>query len=235
MTAPLFELLDAGKTYGVGDVCVRALNHVSVAIGQGEFVALTGPSGSGKSTLLNVLGGLEPLSTGSLRFAGTPVHGLDAEGRSRFRHSFIGFVFQAFNLLRRTTALENVELPLAYRRVPRRARRERALCALEQVGLADRAGHMVSQLSGGQQQRVAIARALVCEPPVLLADEPTGNLDSKHAADILDLLRHANAARGTTIIMVTHDRDIAGQARRLIAFRDGRIVADNAGVPAHAA
>ena len=235
MTTPLFELLDVSKSYGVGNVRVCALNHVSVSVRQGEFVALTGSSGSGKSTLLNVLGGLEAPSAGTFRFAGTAVHGLDAEGRSRFRHSFIGFVFQAFNLLRRTTALENVELPLAYRRIPRRPRRERALHALEQVGLSDRAGHMVSQLSGGQQQRVAIARALVCEPPVLLADEPTGNLDSRHAGDILDLLRQANATRGTTIIMVTHDRDIARQANRLIGFRDGRIVADQPGVPARAA
>ena len=226
MNAPLLELIDATKIYGEDAGAVHALRHVSLMIGKGEFVALMGPSGSGKSTLLNIIGGLDTLTSGSFRFDGMSIDHLDATGRSRYRHAFVGFVFQGFNLLRRTSALENVELPLLYRNVPTHVRRRRALEALEQVGLADRAGHAPAQLSGGQQQRVAIARALVCDPVLLVADEPTGNLDTARTEEILSLLQGLNRSRGTTLVMVTHEADVALRAKRIIEFRDGCIRED---------
>jgi len=226
MSVPLLELIDACKIYGQGTGEVHALRHVSLAVDKGEFVALMGPSGSGKSTLLNIMGGLDTLTSGTFRFAGVPVDGLDAEGRSRYRHAFSGFVFQSFNLLRRTSAVENVELPLLYRGVAKHDRRSRALEALEHVGMSHRAHHKPAQLSGGEQQRVAIARATVSDPLLMLADEPTGNLDSARADEILRLLSTLTCARGTTLVMVTHDPDVAKHAGRVIEFRDGRISDD---------
>lgn len=224
---PLIALSQASKIYGRGEASVRALDSVSLTVARGDFVALIGPSGSGKSTLMNIIGGLDTLTSGTFYFAGVSINGLDAAGRSRYRQNFVGFVFQGFNLLRRTTALENVELPLLYRRVPYRERRTRALEALEQVGLADRAHHTAAQLSGGQQQRVAIARALACRPLLLVADEPTGNLDSGRTAEILTLLEEMNRVHGTTLVVVTHETEVAAHARRIVEFRDGRISRDD--------
>ena len=235
MSSALVELVDACKTYGHGLGEVRALRHVSLSVEKGEFVALIGPSGSGKSTLLNVIGGLDTLSSGSFRFAGMPIDRLDADGRSRYRHSFTGFIFQDFNLLPRTSAVENVELPLLYRRVPFNLRRRRAFEALEQVGMAHRAHHKPTQLSGGEQQRVAIARALICDPVLIVADEPTGNLDSARTEEILSLLDSVRATRETTLVIVTHDSDVARRARRLIEFRDGCIIGDHIFGTGHAA
>jgi putative ABC transport system ATP-binding protein len=226
MSDPLLELIDVCKVYGRGTSEVHALRHVSLAIEKGEFIALMGPSGSGKSTLLNIMGGLDTLTSGAFRFAGVPVERLDAEGRSRYRHAFSGFVFQGFNLLRRTSAVENVALPLLYRGVAKRDRHRRALEALEHVGMSHRAHHKPAQLSGGEQQRVAIARAVVSDPLLMLADEPTGNLDSARADEILKLLSALTRARGTTLVMVTHDRDVARHAGRVIEFRDGCISRD---------
>jgi putative ABC transport system ATP-binding protein len=235
MSGALLELVDACKIYGQGLGEVHALRHVSVSVKKGEFIALIGPSGSGKSTLLNIIGGLDTLTSGSFRFAGMPIDQLDADGRSRYRHSFTGFIFQDFNLLRRTSALENVELPLLYRKIPSDLRRRRAIEALEQVGMAHRAHHKPTQLSGGEQQRVAIARALVCNPVLIVADEPTGNLDSARTDEILTLLDNVRATRETTLVMVTHDPDVARRARRLIEFRDGHIIGDRMLRVAHAA
>jgi putative ABC transport system ATP-binding protein len=222
----LIEVRDLRKVYRFGDVEVEALRGVSLDIEEGEFVAVMGASGSGKSTFLNLLGALDRPSSGSYRFDGVEVAGLSGDERARLRNRKIGFVFQNFNLLPRATALENVELPLFYGEVPYAEQRARARAALRAVGLADREHHLPSQLSGGQQQRVAIARALVTAPRVLLADEPTGNLDTATSREILDLLRDFHRRQGCTVVLVTHEPDVAAFAERIVTFRDGRVVAD---------
>jgi ABC-type lipoprotein export system ATPase subunit len=225
----LIELRDVCKTYDLGEVQVRALRNVSLNIEAGEYVALIGASGSGKSTLMNTLGCLDRPTSGSYRLAGEDVVTMTLESRATIRNRRIGFVFQNFNLLPRTSALENVELPLLYvRALSARQRRERAILALQQVGLSDRLEHHPGQLSGGQQQRVAIARALVNQPSILLADEPTGNLDSTTSREVLEVVRQLNAERGLSIVLVTHDWDVTRHAQRAIALHDGRVVADTA-------
>ena len=223
---PLIELADVSRVYGSGEAEVRALDHVDLVIGQGEFVAIMGPSGSGKSTAMNTIGLLDRPSSGRFLFNGVEVQGLDRDSRALLRRHFLGFVFQGFNLLPRTSALENVELPLIYKGMPRAERIERARAALHKVGLEGREGHDASQLSGGQQQRVAIARALVGTPMVILADEPTGNLDSHRSHEIMRLLQALNREDGITIVMVTHEEDIAAYASRLIVFADGKVRSD---------
>ena len=225
MDAPLIQLEGVRRVYGRGEAEVRALDGVDLVIASGEFVAVMGASGSGKSTCMNVLGCLDAPTSGEYRFRGVPVGGLDRDQRAILRRLHLGFVFQGFNLLARTTALENVELPLLYRGLRRADRRARALRALERVGLADRASHMPSELSGGQQQRVAIARALVTDPAVVLADEPTGNLDSQRSVEIMELLSELNR-EGITIVMVTHEPDMAAYAGRTVVFRDGKVLSD---------
>ncbi|GAA1684801.1 ABC transporter ATP-binding protein [Glycomyces endophyticus] len=215
------------KVYGHGETAVHALRGVSLAVEQGEYVAVMGTSGSGKSTLMHILGLLDQPTSGSYRLDGVDVAGLDEGAQSLVRSRRIGFVFQAFNLIPRTTAAANVELPLAYARVSRTDRRRRVAAALAQVGLADRAGHKPNQLSGGQQQRVAVARALVTAPSLLLADEPTGNLDSRSTADILDLFDRLHES-GRTIILITHEDEVAERAGRVIRLRDGDVVSDTA-------
>ena len=220
---PLIEFRALSKIYGVGSAAVVALDKVDLAIAPGEFVALMGPSGSGKSTAMNILGCLDVPTVGSYRFLNTAVDAISRTERALLRRHYLGFVFQGFNLLARTTALENVELPLLYRRIAPQVRRARALQALATVGLTEWAKHTPNELSGGQQQRVAIARAIVCEPRVLLADEPTGNLDSARSHSIMALLQELNTAQGLTVVMVTHEADMAAYASRVITFRDGRI------------
>jgi putative ABC transport system ATP-binding protein len=215
------------KVYGSGAAAMRALDGVDLAIGAGEFVAVMGPSGSGKSTAMNILGCLDTPSSGSYRFRGLAVEGLSRDERALLRRGHLGFVFQGFNLLNRTTALENVELPLIYRRVPRAERHARARRALAQVGLAGWETHTPGELSGGQQQRVAIARAMVTEPSLLLADEPTGNLDSARSHEIMALLTGLNRDQGITILMVTHEAAMAAYAGRVIQFLDGRVTSDS--------
>ena len=222
----LIEFQDVGKVFGSGDAAVPALNAVSLRIGMGEFVAIMGPSGSGKSTAMNILGCLDTPTSGAYRFMGVDVGHLDRTRRALLRRRYLGFVFQGFNLLARTSAVENVELPLVYRGMPPAKRRRLALDALARVGLAGREYHTSSELSGGQQQRVAIARAIVTEPTVLLADEPTGNLDTVMSREIMDLLARLNREQGITIIMVTHEPDMAAFTRRTIRFVDGRVDAD---------
>ncbi len=224
--APLIEFRGVTKVYGSGEAEVRALDGVDLAIPRGAFVAIMGPSGSGKSTAMNIMGCLDVPSAGEYRFQSVPVSGLDRDGRTLLRRHMIGFVFQGFNLLSRTTAVENVELPLVYRGMKEEERRRRALVALDQVGLADRANHTSAMMSGGQQQRVAIARAIVTDPAVLLADEPTGNLDTKISREIMAIVTRLNRERGLTVVMVTHEDDIAAYARRVIRFVDGRIESD---------
>ena len=214
------------KLYGEGAGLVRALAGVDLAIARGEFVAIMGPSGSGKSTAMNILGCLDTPSAGRYFFGGADVTSLGRDQRALLRRNFLGFVFQGYNLLARTTAVENIELPLIYRATPKRERRERAIEALHLVGLKGREHHTPAQLSGGQQQRVAIARAIVTDPLVLLADEPTGNLDTQRSHEIMDLLTRLNDERGLTIIMVTHEPDMAAFAHRTIRFLDGRIESD---------
>ena len=230
----LIEARSLVKTYRMGDQVVQALNDVSLDIGEGEFVAIMGASGSGKSTLMNILGCLDRPSAGTLRLAGEEVEGLDGDALASIRNRRIGFVFQQFNLLPRTSAVDNVELPMVYAGVKPAERRTRALAALQRVGLGDRAMHTPAELSGGQQQRVAIARALVNSPKLILADEPTGALDTQTSEDIMRLLAELNT-QGMTIVMVTHEADIAMWARRRIVFRDGRIVEDRPQPPRMAA
>ena len=225
MTTPLIDGRDLHRVYQTGDVEVHALDGVTLAVEAGESLAIVGSSGSGKSTLMNVLGCLDRPTSGSYRLAGEEVAHLDRNRLAEIRNRTIGFVFQSFNLLPRTSALENVELPLAYAGVPTSARRRRAEAALERLGLGDRRRHSPSQLSGGQQQRVAIARALVGEPRVLLADEPTGNLDSRTGREILAILDEL-AAQGITVVLVTHETEVATHAARVVEMRDGRIVSD---------
>jgi putative ABC transport system ATP-binding protein len=223
---PLLAFKDVAKIYGAGGGMVRALASVDLAIDRGEFVAIMGPSGSGKSTAMNIFGCLDSPSRGRYRFAGVDVTELGRDARALLRRNYLGFVFQGYNLLARTSALENVELPLIYRGMARRERREKATHALELVGLADRTRHTPAELSGGQQQRVAIARAIVTDPLVLLADEPTGNLDTTRSREIMELLSRLNSERGLTIIMVTHEAEMAAFAGRHIRFLDGRIASD---------
>lgn len=223
----LIELRDITKVYDLGEVKVTALGGVSLSIEQGEYVALIGASGSGKSTLMNTLGCLDRPTTGSYLLAGEEIATMSRNERAAIRNKRIGFVFQNFNLLARTPAVENVELPLLYTRgISARQRRQRAIKLLEQLGLGDRIDHHSGQLSGGQQQRVAIARALVNEPSILMADEPTGNLDSKTSREMVELFRFLNEEKGLTVILVTHDQDIARNAKRNIVMRDGHLVCD---------
>ena len=214
------------KTYRLGDVLVEALKGVDLSIHAGEFLAVMGPSGSGKSTLMNVLGCLDRPTSGTYRLDGNEVGDLSRDGRAILRRSRIGFVFQGFNLLPRLSARENVELPMIYDGTPAPVRQERADAALSSVGLADRAHHLPSQLSGGQQQRVAIARAIVNTPALILADEPTGNLDSSTSEEIMGIFQRLNDERGITMVLVTHEPDIALFAKRVIRFLDGRMVED---------
>jgi len=226
VTAPLIELQGITRRYGEGAATVYALRGVDLRIDRGEFVAVMGPSGSGKSTCMNIIGCLDTPTEGTYRFEGLDIGALTNDQRALFRRLYLGFVFQGFNLLNRTSALENVELPLIYRRIPVAQRRASAMRALELVGLAGRERHTPGELSGGQEQRVAIARAIVAEPAVLLADEPTGNLDRARSREIMELLVQLNRERGITIIMVTHDAEMAGYARRLVRFVDGRVESD---------
>lgn len=226
MGEPIIELAQVGKDYVSGPTVVRALHSVTLSVEAGEFVAVVGPSGSGKSTMMNIIGCLDRPSHGAYKLAGVAVESRSNNARAVLRNRLIGFVFQGFNLLPRTTALENVELPLVYRGQGSRQRREHARRALEQVGLGDRMHHTPNQLSGGQQQRVAIARALVTDPPLLVADEPTGNLDTRTSDEILALLQALNRERGITIVMVTHEPDVAACASRVIVMRDGRVRSD---------
>ena len=223
---PFIAFEKVQKLYGEGAGLVRALAGVDLSIARGEFVAIMGPSGSGKSTAMNILGCLDTPSAGRYIFAGADVTSLTRDQRALLRRNFLGFVFQGYNLLARTTAIENVELPLIYRGMPRHERHERAVGALHLVGLEGREHHTPAQLSGGQQQRVAIARAIVTDPLVLLADEPTGNLDTQRSHEIMGLLTRLNDERGLTIIMVTHEPDMAAFAHRTIRFLDGRIDSD---------
>ena len=224
MADPLITLDRVGRTYQMGRMAVHALADVSLTVGEGEFLAIVGPSGSGKSTMMNILGCLDRPSAGNYLLAGTPVSELGDDGLARIRSRTIGFVFQSYNLLPRTTALDNVMTPLLYQNVSRRERTTRARAALERLGLGDRLHHEPSELSGGQQQRVAIARALVTNPALLLADEPTGNLDSASGLEVMAILRELNAS-GRTIVLITHDGDVAAEASRQIHLRDGRIAA----------
>ncbi len=223
--ARVIELSDVSKVYESGELAVQALRSVSLVIREGEFVAIMGPSGSGKTTLLAILGCLDRPTSGSYQLVGEEMSTLDETRRAHVRGERIGFVFQAYNLLPRTTAYRNVELPLVYAGVPAKERRSRVLAGLAEVGLADRAGHLPTQLSGGQQQRVAVARALVIRPSVLLLDEPTGNLDSASEEEVLSLLERVNR-QGATLAMVTHSSEVAERASRIVRFADGAIVSD---------
>jgi putative ABC transport system ATP-binding protein len=220
---PLIELRGVTKIYGRGQAAMQALSGVDLRIDRGDFVAVMGPSGSGKSTCMNILGCLDTPSSGDYLFSGIRVGPLSRDQRALLRRHYLGFVFQGYNLLSRTSALENVELPLIYRGMPSAERHARAKKALEAVGLRDWENHTPSELSGGQQQRVAIARAIVTEPAVLLADEPTGNLDTTRSREIMELLSNFNRDQGITIVMVTHEPDMATYAHRQIHFLDGRV------------
>ena len=222
----LIQVRDLWKVYYLGDVELHALRGVSADIAAGEFVAVMGASGSGKSTFMNILGCLDRPTRGSYRLDGMDISGLSADERASIRNRRLGFVFQSFNLIPRTSALENVELPLVYSDIPVVEQRQRARDALAAVGLGDRANHVPSQLSGGQQQRVAIARALVNRPSLLLADEPTGNLDTQTSFEIMQIFERLNGDQGITVVLVTHELDIAAHARRTVTFRDGQIVSD---------
>jgi len=227
MERVLIQLENLTKTYHVGETEVRALQGVTYAVNEGEFVAILGPSGSGKSTMMNIIGCLDKPTSGRYLFEGEEVSKLDKNQLARIRNRKIGFVFQSFNLLARTTALENAELPLVYSNVPGREQAKRALAALELVGLKDRAHHKTNQLSGGEQQRVAIARALLNNPSLILADEPTGNLDTKTSEEIMTIFRKLNDEKKITIVMVTHEADIGAQAKKRIFMRDGVIVRED--------
>jgi putative ABC transport system ATP-binding protein len=223
---PLLEFKQVSKVYGHGEAAIRALDRVDLRIGTHEFVAIMGPSGSGKSTAMNILGCLDVPSAGDYVFQGISTNGFDRGQLTLLRRHMLGFVFQGFNLLARTSAVENVELPLIYRGTAAGERRRRANEALGLVGLAGREHHKTQELSGGQQQRVAIARAIVTEPALLLADEPTGNLDTRTSVEIMDLMTRLNREQGITIVMVTHEPDIAAYARRILRFVDGRLEAE---------
>jgi putative ABC transport system ATP-binding protein len=225
--APLIELDGVRKVFGSREAAVWALAGVDLRIAEGAFVAIMGPSGSGKSTAMNIIGCLDVPSAGTYRFKGADIGRADRRRRALFRRRFLGFVFQGFNLLARTSAVENVELPLIYRGLAPRPRRALALRALANVGLEGREGRTPGELSGGEQQRVAIARAIVTNPAVLLADEPTGNLDTRTSREILELIEGLNRDRGITVVMVTHEPDMAAYARRVVRFVDGRIVRDD--------
>ena len=227
---PLLVARDLAKTYTMGGQTVHALRGVSLEIAEGDFLAIMGASGSGKSTLMNILGCLDQPSAGTYQLAGEAVDAMSADALASIRNRRIGFVFQQFNLLPRTSALENVELPMVYANVPPAERHERALRSLQRVGLGERSGHTPAELSGGQQQRVAIARALVNNPRLILADEPTGALDSQTSEDIMRLLAELNE-QGMTVVLVTHESDIATWARRRLVFRDGRVLEDVVQVP----
>jgi len=222
----LIRLSGITKTYGSGQAAFQALKGIDLAIDAGDFVAIMGPSGSGKSTAMNILGCLDTPTSGSYEFEGVKVELLSRNARALLRRNYLGFVFQGFNLLSRTTALENVELPLIYRGEPAAARHAAARAALEQVGLAGWEHHTPAELSGGQQQRVAIARAIVTRPAVLLADEPTGNLDTHTGEEIMDLISALNRDQGITVLMVTHEPDMAAHAKRVIRFVDGKVDSD---------
>ena len=222
----LIDTRNLYKIYQLGDVEVKALNGVSVSIEKGEFVAVMGPSGSGKSTFMNILGCLDKPTRGTYILDGIDVTAADLSKLAGVRNRKIGFVFQGFNLIKRTTAVENVELPMIYNHTPAHLRREKALAALKAVGLAERAFHLPNQLSGGQQQRVAIARSLVCDAPIIFADEPTGNLDTKMSIEVMELFTRLNKELGKTIILITHEPDIAEYAGRLIKFKDGEKISD---------
>ena len=224
--APLVRLRGVTRRYGQGEAEVQALRGIDLDVRAGEFVAVMGPSGSGKSTAMNILGCLDVPTDGHYEFQGVAVERLSREQRALLRRHFLGFVFQGFNLLPRTTALENVELPLVYRGEPAARRHAAARAALAQVGLAGREDHTPAELSGGQQQRVAIARAIVTRPAVLLADEPTGNLDTQTSEEIMALITRLNVEQGITVLMVTHEPDVAAHARRIVRFVDGRIDSD---------
>ena len=222
---PLIKITDLVKSYIIGDNEVKALDHVSLSVQEHEFVAIVGPSGSGKSTLMNIIGCLDVATSGSYRLNGQEIGEYNDNQLSEFRNRTIGFVFQRFNLLNKLTALENVELPLVYQGISARERRARAIESLRKVGLEQRMYHKPMELSGGQQQRVAIARALITHPPVILADEPTGNLDSKTGVEVLGLLQELNQ-QGNTVVLITHDMNIARKATRVIGIMDGHIVTD---------
>jgi putative ABC transport system ATP-binding protein len=222
---PVIQVKDLVKTYELGGIAVRALRGVSVDIDRGEYVAIMGPSGSGKSTLMHILGCLDMPTAGTYSINGVDVRGLDEDDLSDLRNRYIGFVFQAFNLIPRTRALANVALPLQYAGMPKSQRVARARTALAMVGLSDRADHLPSELSGGQQQRAAVARALVTNPALILADEPTGNLDSHSTHEVLGVFEHLNR-QGRTIVLITHEEEVAAHAKRIIRVRDGRIVSD---------
>jgi putative ABC transport system ATP-binding protein len=227
MAKKIIELQNLVKTYKVGDTEVQALRGVSYSVEEGAFVAILGPSGSGKSTLMNILGCLDKPTSGKYTLEGEDVSTFDKNKLARIRNQKIGFVFQTFNLLSRTSALENVELPLLYSNVHTKQRHEMALKALESVGLKNRAHHKTNQLSGGEQQRIAIARALLNNPALILADEPTGNLDTKTSSEIMDIFTKLNVEKGITMVMVTHETDIAAYARKRIYVRDGQIIRED--------
>ena len=229
MQTLVIEVIRLSKTYRLGPISVEALQDVSLSIGKGEFLAVMGPSGSGKSTLMNILGCLDRPTEGVYRFDGQEVEGLGRDSLAAIRSRKIGFVFQGFNLLPRMTALENVELPMIYDAVSSGTRRERAREALAALGIQDREHHLPTQLSGGEQQRVAIARAIVNSPSLVLADEPTGNLDTATSEEIMGVFLALNGERGITIVIVTHDPEVARYAKRVVRFRDGRIVDDRPG------
>ena len=226
---PVIDIRNVTKTYGNGKIEVTALQAVDLVVEQGDFVAIMGPSGSGKSTLMNIIGCLDIPTRGRFSLDGVDVRTLDEAALAQVRLRKIGFVFQSYNLIARTSAVENVELPLTYAGVKLKERRRRALAALEAVGLGDRAEHVPSELSGGQQQRAAVARALVSDPALLLADEPTGNLDSASTAEVMALFTRVNA-EGRTVVLITHEDDVSSYARRIVRLRDGRIVSDERAV-----